>query len=736
MEQKIDPDEILKQIVKSSFGRHKLYLGMAPGVGKTHRMLEDALEMKKNGIDIVVAYIETQDRSINEELIKQFETIPKKKHVVNNNEFYELDLEAVIERKPACVIVDELAHTNIPGALNKKRYEDVQELLQKGISVLSTLNTHQIESMSPIVEKSIGVTISETVPDWIINQVDELIIADIPIDELYKRLEEKNIYGKTQLRHAMKNFFKKNNLLLLRDLTLNFLEERVERQFAGEKSKTKIKERILVAISPQLSSIKLIEHASLISKTTHSNIDVACIITKDEPFDEKIINILRETTRNVTGNFFLIKNYKLSIHEELIQLIELNRITLLIVGHTKTKGRLNALFEPTTFKILKKTNNIDILIVGKKEKKELKQTDSKPAPQTFNNQNFGRLKIFIGMAPGVGKTYKMLQEAQENYKQNKNILLGVIDTHGRFDTAILMEGLPLLPPKIIKHQNKFLQEFDLEAAILKKPDVIYVDELAHSNVPGSINNKRYQDIQYLLRAGINVVTTVNIQHIESLNDLIEQFSGIKVRETVPDWILSHASDIVLVDISPEALQDRLKKGKIYSLDKVEQALERFFQRKNLIALRELSLREVAESIEHEIHSKEKITKIISVIDINDNTLRLIRKSARIVNRLQGEFIVLHIVKNTKKLMEERKLSIIELEELVVELGGDFRLIESKDQIKELMNIEQKMQPDYIIIGEPRKKLGFTLLQDIKTKEIINKITDANIWIVGNYTKEM
>ena len=735
MEQRIDPDEILKQIVKSSFGRHKLYLGMAPGVGKTYRMMEDAYEIKKSGVDIVIGYIETQERSTNESLIKQFQIIPKKKYVINNNDFFELDLEAILERKPACVVIDELAHTNMPGSLNKKRYEDVQELLQKGISILSTLNVHQIESIAPIVEKNIGVNITETVPDWVINQVDELIVVDIPIDELYKRLEEKNIYGKTQMKHAMKNFFRKNNLLLLRDLSLNFLAEKIDRQVVSEKLKTKIKERILVAASPQLNSIKLIEHASEISKTTHSSIDVACIINKDEVMDEKIINILRETTRDLTGNFFLIKNNNLSIHEELIQLIELNRITLLILGHTKTERWFDLLQEPITFKILKKTTNIDILIIGKKEKKILPQIDNEPTFQASTNPKLGKLKIYIGMAPGVGKTYKMLQEAQEYYKENKNIFLGVIDTHGRVDTATIMEGLPLLPPKIIKHQGKFLQEFDLETAILKKPEIIYVDELAHSNVPGSINNKRYQDVQYLLRAGINVATTVNIKHIESLNDLVEQFSGIKVRETVPDWIISHANDIILVDISPEALQERLKKGKVYSLDKIEQALEHFFQRKNLIALRELSLREVAENVEHEMHPKEKLTKIVSVIDINDNTLRLIRKSARIANRLHGEFIVLHIVKDTKKLMEERKLSIIELEELVVELGGDFRLIESKNETKELINLEQKIKPDYIIIGEPAKGSGLTLLKDIETKEIINKITDANIWIVGNYTKE-
>lgn len=734
MPSRLDPNEILKQIVKSSHGRHRIYLGMAPGVGKTYRMLEDGLEMKKSGIDIVIAYIEMHKRPDNMKLANKFENIPRRLYKINNTELYDLDLEAVLERKPACVIIDELAHNNLPGSLNKKRYEDIQELLKKGISVLTTLNVHQIESIAPIVEQNIGVKISETVPDWVVKQVDELVVVDIPIDELYKRLEDKNIYGESQLRHAHKNFFKRNNLLILRDLTLNFLAEKVDTQVVSEKLKTKIKERILVAASPQLTSLRLINHASEIAKALHADLDVACIAESNN--QEQIVNELREITRKAKGNFLLIKKIRQSIENELIELIKLNRITILVLGYSSKSKYFDRLFGSIAFKILKKTDNIDILIIGSQDKVPIMIPHDEMLSTTDESTNMGKLKIYIGMAPGVGKTYKMLQEAHILHNEKKDIILGVIEPHGRVETAKLMEGLPLLPPKLIKHQGKYLPEFDLEAAILRKPETIFVDELAHTNIPGSINNKRYQDVQYLLRAGINVVTTVNIQHIESLNDVIEHFSGIKVRETVPDWIISHANDIVLVDISPEALQERLKTGKVYLLDKIEQALEHFFQKKNLIALRELSLREVAENVEHEIYPKQKFTKILSIVDIDEDTLRLIRKSARIANRLQGELIVLHIVKNTSKLMEERKISIIELEELVVELGGDFRLIEGKNFTKEILNAHLKIKPDYIILGESKTKPRlFFNSKDEAIKEILRKISDSNIWIIGHYAKE-
>ncbi len=470
----------------------------------------------------------------------------------------------------------------------------------------------------------------------------------------------------------------------------------------------------------------------------HANLDILCILTND--VDQTIINQLRETTKIHNGNFFLVKDIKRSIADELVHFIKLNRITQVVMGYSKTSRWKQLFSDSKVFKILEQTSNLDVLIINKK-KEEVKAIEENKSDELeiINketiNLNFGKLQIYIGMAPGVGKTYKMLQDAKELHKRGVNALLGVIDTHGRPETAELMEGLNILPPKLIEHKGKYLQEFDLESAILAKPECILVDELAHTNVPGAINNKRYQDVQYLLRAGINVMSTVNIQHIESLNDIVEQVTGIKVRETVPDWIISHASEIVLIDLSPEALQERLKAGKVYSLDKIEQALTHFFQKKNLIALRELSLREVAESVEHEMYPKEKKSKVLCFVDINANTLRLIRKSARIANRLQAELIFMHIAKTTSKLSEEKKIAIIELEQLIVELGGDFRLVEGKNIVNEIINAVTKIKPDYTVIGEERKKGIVTLLQGGIIRNLLNKISNSHIWFIGDFTRE-
>ena len=524
--------------------------------------------------------------------------------------------------------------------------------------------------------------------------------------------------------------------MLLRDFALNILAERVDAEVVSEKLTTKIKQRILVVASPSENSIELIEYAGTISKTSHADIDILCII--ETQTNETIINKLREASKTNRGNFLLIKDLKRSITDEIINFIRANRITLVIIGTGDKKNWKTLSFNTLTVQLLERTHDIDLLVINHHQK-DSNLHKLLPREKTLisvePNQKFGKLKIYIGMAPGVGKTYKMLQDAKEMEKQNINVLLGVIDTHGRPETSALLEGLKSLPLKLIEHKGKYFQEFDLEAAILTKPEYILVDELAHTNVPGAINNKRYQDVQYLLRAGINVLTTVNIQHIESLNDLVEEVTGIKVRETVPDWIISHATEIALIDLSPEALQERLKAGKIYSLDKIEQALTHFFQKKNLIALRELSLREVAENVEHEMYPIEKKPRILCLIDINENTLRLVRKSARIANRLQAELIVMHIIKNTKELSEKKKMSIIELEQLIVELGGDFRLVEGKNIIEEIYKAEEKIQPEYIIVGETENRNQLFFFKESLIKKVIARVKEAHTWIIGDYTKE-
>jgi two-component system sensor histidine kinase KdpD len=236
-------------------------------------------------------------------------------------------------------------------------------------------------------------------------------------------------------------------------------------------------------------------------------------------------------------------------------------------------------------------------LLGKNNSKEAGTRSVPSAPYDVSPARRGKHKIYIGMAPGVGKTYRMLEEAHSLKHEGIDVVIGLLETHGRKETAQKADGLEIVKRTSIPRGELILTEMDTDAILARAPQLVLVDELAHTNVPGSLREKRYQDVEIILAAGIDVYSTMNIQHLESLNDLVARITGVVVRERVPDRILEEASEIVVVDVTPETLQERLLEGKIYAPQKIQQSLDNFFQRRNLIALRELALREVADNVE-------------------------------------------------------------------------------------------------------------------------------------------
>lgn len=265
----------------------------------------------------------------------------------------------------------------------------------------------------------------------------------------------------------------------------------------------------------------------------------------------------------------------------------------------------------------------------------------------------GRLKVFFGFAPGVGKTYRMLQVARDMLiDQQMDVLVGVVETHKRYDTASLLLGMPILPLKTVQHRGRELQEFDLDAALARRPQVILVDELAHSNAPGSRNQKRYQDVEELLGAGISVLTTMNVQHLESLNDVVAQITWVRVRETVPDAVIERADAVELIDIAPEELLQRLAEGKVYLPDQARRAADHFFKRGNLLALRELSLRLTAQHVDEDVLEYREqhgvaatwpaAERVLVCVGPSPSSARLIRTAARTAASLRCSWIAAYV----------------------------------------------------------------------------------------------
>jgi len=272
--------------------------------------------------------------------------------------------------------------------------------------------------------------------------------------------------------------------------------------------------------------------------------------------------------------------------------------------------------------------------------------------QTAPEKTRGRLKLFLGYAPGVGKTYNMLSEAIRRHERGEDIVIGVVETHGRIRTAELAAKLEAVPRKQLEYRGVVFDEMDLDAILRRRPQVVLIDELAHSNIEGSRHTKRYEDVQDILAAGIDVLATLNVQHIESIAPTVQSVTGVEIRETVPDWVVQRADEVLMADLTPEALQTRMRRGDIYPLDRAERALSNFFRRGNLIALRELTLQHISKAVDRTLTSymnREGIRqnwavreRIAVCISSNPTSRQLISRGARLAEAVEGELYVLHV----------------------------------------------------------------------------------------------
>ena len=360
---------------------------------------------------------------------------------------------------------------------------------------------------------------------------------------------------------------------------------------------------------------------------------------------------------------------------------------------------------------------------------DYKPTFQRRTPEEYleyiRQQNRGKLKLYVGAAPGVGKSYKMLYDAREMKKDGMDIVIGLIETHGRKETEEAIADLEKVPLKEIQYKGKVFYELDVEGIIKRAPQVVVVDELAHSNVPGSKNKKRYMDVQELIDAGISVLSAFNIQHLESVHDIVAQITNVKVRERIPDFILQNANEIQLVDATPEVLRKRLIDGKIYKEEKIQQSLQNFFTLNNLGALRELSLREVADDMDEQISQTviEPIgvkEKILVCVQYSSTAGKLIRRGWRMADRLNAELYVLNVEReNIDSLSASKKQTIEDWKALTNQFDARFVLEEAKGRkpADVIIEVAKRLQVTQILLGQSAR----TRWEEIRKGSIVNEI---------------
>jgi two-component system sensor histidine kinase KdpD len=347
--------------------------------------------------------------------------------------------------------------------------------------------------------------------------------------------------------------------------------------------------------------------------------------------------------------------------------------------------------------------------------------------ENFTTEKKGKLKIYIGMSAGVGKTYRMLQEAHRLLENRVNIKIGYIETHNRKETQALMEGLPVIPRREVFYKGKRLEELDLQSVLLLQPQTVIVDELAHTNVPGSKNEKRWQDVLDIIDAGIDVITAVNIQHIESINLEVKHITGVEVQERVPDKILQLANEVVNIDLTADELISRLKEGKIYDSSKVQQALQNFFRPEKILQLRELALKEVAGQVERKVDQevlKDKSfrhEKFLACISSNSQTAQhIIRKTARLASYYNSSWFLLY-VQTPKESADNIKLAaqrhLINNFKLATESGAEVIRVKHANIAEAIMQTCIEKEITTVCIGKPH----LNLFQVIISTNVFNKL---------------
>jgi two-component system sensor histidine kinase KdpD len=372
---------------------------------------------------------------------------------------------------------------------------------------------------------------------------------------------------------------------------------------------------------------------------------------------------------------------------------------------------------------------------------------SMESPARFAGTKRGHHRVYLGMAAGVGKTFRMLLDGHAEQDAGRDVVIGLLETHGRAETAQLAEGLPIIPRRRVTYRGTTLEEMDLPGILARAPELCLIDELAHTNAPGVEHPKRYEDVEDVLDAGIDVDSTVNVQHLESLNDQIAELTGVRVRETLPDDVLGRADEIVMIDITPEALVDRLRAGKVYSAERIGAALNNFFRIENLAALREVALRQVAEEVGQKRLVTERVgsreesmaaqapqavgERLLALVEPYPGAQRLVRRAWRSAQRLGGELDLLWVRPPSERLSDDQERSLGALTRLASVLGANVIVEESDNLPAAVAEVARRQRTTYILMGATRPRRGLARLRTPLPQRLMELLPGVDVRMVAD-----
>ncbi len=603
--------------------RLTVYLASAPGAGKTRRLLDDGVRAQEAGLRVAIGWIETKGRPDLDKLAARFPRVPSRAVAVGDAAFEDFDFAAALELRPQLLLLDELAHGNLEGGAHAKRWQDALALRDAGIAVSGALNIQHVETVAATAEGLIGYPVREIVPLSFLRAADQVIALDVSPEQLEARLLAGKVVRPEDIQRALGGIYRPQTLRFLREMMLRTVDSLTIPNVTPQRTST-----ALALATGEGDTAIFLRKAAAVAHALDLAVDIAIV-------GERNIDAVAELGQEVDGEVVPLLDFDMQRPQ-----FASRKASLIAVPSGELAQRIAA--RP----IERDVYVVDASTYVVAAEREI--TFSRYAQTAADRMRigYGRLTIYLGAAAGCGKTYAMLDRAHQMQDEGVDVVGAFIETHKRKETEAKVVGLNVMPRREAVCDGVTTTELDLDGLLERKPKVALIDELAHTNATCDAHAKRYDDVLQVLRAGIDVMTTLNIQHLEGLGDAVYRLTGQKVRETVPDEILEIADDVILVDTTPETLRERLRAGKIYRAEKIEDALSHFFRAENLAALRELALREVVHA-RGSLKRPPPFSRIALGVKARERDADLIERCARLALRLEIELSVIHVAKSAE-----------------------------------------------------------------------------------------
>jgi two-component system sensor histidine kinase KdpD len=603
-----------------------VYLGAAPGAGKTRRLIEHIRRRRAAGRDAVLGWVEIEGRPDLERLAEDIPAIPPRHVTIAGNDSTDFDFEAALARKPAVIALDEIAHETLAGSPHRYRWQEAQALKDAGISVACAFNIAHLESVAAAAERLTGRPLCVHVPDDFLAQADEIVALDVSPQLLRARLRSGKVVQDDDIDTALGGVFSKNALEGLRELMLHAIDHITVLNVSAERVSTAV-----MFLDPSNATPAYVERGAAFARA----LDLRSEIVPAHDFD---LSAFEEIAQRCGAELM-----RVPVDPSHLELKKL-RASLVVLPKSGYAARF-----------VNRYVDRDVLVIDSQQTFLRDAAPSRDVPLANadgrERARYGTLTVYLGSVAGCGKTYAMLDRGQQLLADGVEVVAGFIETHGRAETAAMIGDLEVLPRKVIVKDGIHYEELDRDAVLKRMPKVALIDELAHTNAPGSPTRKRYEDVLAILRAGIDVMTTLNVQHLEALNDTVYRLTNTRVRETLPDGILAIADEVLLIDVTPQTLRERLREGKVYPPERIDSALGSFFTVENLTALRELAIRETIRARARD-RDRSPFQRLLLCAGPRSEDTALIRRCSQIAARLGIEFAVALILEPKDALSAE------------------------------------------------------------------------------------